>query len=166
MNKRVEELVNLLIDNNLTIATMESCTGGGLANEITNVSGASEVLRFSAVTYSNEFKVKMGVSAEVIDEFSVYSAQTAEEMSLNIAKFTNSDFGVGITGKLKRFDHANNAGENDVVFVCVYSTLDNQFYHKSIKVHHDTREENKQDVIGEVARMITDLIMEYSVNVK
>ena len=71
----MEEVVKRLIDKNKTISTMESCTGGGVANAITNVEGASEVLKFSAVTYSNEFKIKMGVSKDVIDKYSVYSME-------------------------------------------------------------------------------------------
>ena len=63
MNKVVE----LLIKNNKTISTMESCTGGALVNAITNIPGASEVLKFSAVTYSNEYKIKMGVDKNIID---------------------------------------------------------------------------------------------------
>lgn len=44
------EIVKHLIKNNLTIATMESCTGGGIVNEITSISGASSILRESYVT--------------------------------------------------------------------------------------------------------------------
>lgn len=43
---------------------MESCTGGALVNAITNIPGASEVLKFSAVTYSNEYKIKLGVDSK------------------------------------------------------------------------------------------------------
>ena len=55
----MEDVVNKLKEKNKTIATMESCTGGGVANAITNVPGASEIILFSAVTYSNEYKIKM-----------------------------------------------------------------------------------------------------------
>ena len=62
MQKEIEEKVSKLVvkltKNKKTIATMESCTGGGVANIITNIPGASEVLKFSAVTYSNEYKIK------------------------------------------------------------------------------------------------------------
>ena len=51
-------VVNKLIELDKTISTMESCTGGEVASMITNVDGAGEVLKFSAVTYSNEFKIK------------------------------------------------------------------------------------------------------------
>ena len=55
----MKEIIERLIKLNKTISTMESCTGGGVVNEITNIPGASEVLKFSAVTYSNEFYIKM-----------------------------------------------------------------------------------------------------------
>ena len=55
-----KEIIHILQLGQKTIATMESCTGGGVVNAITNCEGASEVLKYSAVTYSNEYKVKMG----------------------------------------------------------------------------------------------------------
>ena len=100
MNKVVE----LLIKNNKTISTMESCTGGALVNAITNIPGASEVLKFSAITYSNEYKIKLGVDSKIIDKYTVYSIETADEMSKVISNYTNSNYGVGITGKLSRPD--------------------------------------------------------------
>ena len=69
----MKEIVELLIKKHKTIATMESCTGGFIASSITDIEGASEVLRFSAITYSNEYKIKLGVSAKTIDTYSVYS---------------------------------------------------------------------------------------------
>ena len=55
----MNELLCKLKTNNKTISSMESCTGGGFANAITNIEGASDVINFSAVTYSNEYKIKM-----------------------------------------------------------------------------------------------------------
>ena len=65
----MEELVNKLIDKNKTISTMESATGGAVVSAITNVDGSSRVLKFSAITYSNEYKIKMGVKKETIQIF-------------------------------------------------------------------------------------------------
>ena len=59
----LKEIVNKLIEKHMTISTMESCTGGSLAGAITNIEGASEVFKYGAVTYSNEFKIKIGVIA-------------------------------------------------------------------------------------------------------
>ena len=59
----MQEVIELLKKKGLTISTMESCTGGGVVNALTNVPGASEVLQFSAVTYSNEYKaISLAVS--------------------------------------------------------------------------------------------------------
>ena len=154
----MEKIVNKLIEKNKTISTMESCTGGGLANEITSIEGASSILKYSAVTYSNEFKIKMGVKKEVIDKYSVYSMQTADEMSLNISKFTNSDYGVGITGKLNRADENNNYGEDNVVFISIYDKKNNKYYNKELKVTKKTRKENKQLVIEEVKNILLEII--------
>ena len=154
----MEKIVNKLIEKNKTISTMESCTGGGLANEITSIEGASSILKYSAVTYSNEFKIKMGVKKEVIDKYSVYSMQTADEMSLNISKFTNSDYGVGITGKLNRADENNNYGKDNVVFVSIYDKENNKYYNKKLKVTKNTRKENKQLVIEEVKNILLEII--------
>ena len=67
------EVVNNLIKLNKTISTMESCTGGYIANSITNIPGASDIFMFGAVTYSNEYKIKLGVDKSLIDSYSVYS---------------------------------------------------------------------------------------------
>lgn len=151
----MKEIIEKLIELGYTISTMESCTGGCLANVITNIEGASEVFKFSAVTYSNEFKIKMGVSREVIDKYSVYSMETAREMALNISKFTNSTIGVGITGKLNRADKDNNFGEDNEVFICIY---DGEFHNFSIKVSNKTRKDNKEEVINVIINKLGELI--------
>lgn len=154
----LKDLVNKLIDSNKTISTMESCTGGALASEITNVEGASDVLKFSAVTYSNEFKVKMGVSKDVIDKYSVYSMETAYEMSRNISKFTNSNYGVGITGKFGNVDKANLYGDDYTVFISIYDKDNNKFYNDTVKAVKQNRKENKMLVIKKVNDMLLEII--------
>ena len=57
----MKKIVKMLKKKNKTISTMESCTGGLVASSITDIPDASIVLKFSAVTYSNEFKIKMGL---------------------------------------------------------------------------------------------------------
>ncbi len=99
MNILCKKIVEMLKKSKKTISCMESCTGGYLANEITNISGASEVLKVSLVTYSNEYKIKFGVNKQTIDKYTVYSKETAEEMARKVAEFANSDFGIGITRK-------------------------------------------------------------------
>ena len=154
----MEEVVKRLINKNKTISTMESCTGGGVVNAITNVEGASEVLKFSAVTYSNEFKIKMGVSEDIIDKYSVYSMETAIEMSHNISLFTNSDYGIGITGKLNKIDKANPYGEDNVIYVSIYIKENNEYNNFSLKAIKKTRKENKELIIKEIENKLLDII--------
>lgn len=154
----MKELVEKLISLKKTISTMESCTGGGLANEITNIEGASEILKFSAVTYSNEYKIKMGVDPNVIDKHSVYSMETAIEMSKKICKFTGSNYGIGITGKLGRIDKNNPSGENNKVFISIYAADDNSLYTYEINVDKMSRKENKEIVINYIVQKLLGVI--------
>lgn len=151
-----KKIVFELINRGETIATMESCTGGGVVNEITCVEGASEVLKFSAITYSNLYKIKMGVSADVINKYSVYSMETAREMAFNIAKFANSDFGLGITGKLNRADVNNNYGKDNQVFVSIY--YKDLFYDIVINVDRKTRKQNKNLIIEKIIEKLGELL--------
>ena len=158
MEEKLKQIINKLEKQNKTISTMESCTGGGLVNAITNIEGASNVIKFSAVTYSNEFKIKMGVSKDVIDKYSVYSTETAIEMSENISKFTNSDYGVGITGKLNRIDENNLYGDNNTVYISIYDKNNNKFYNYDIIVNKTNRKENKELVIELVINKLLEII--------
>ncbi len=150
----MKELIELLTKNNKTISTMESCTGGGIVNAITNIEGASEVLKFSAVTYSNEYKIKMGVRKELIDKYTVYSSEVAKDMSKVISNFTNSNYGIGVTGKLNRVDKNNPYGEDNIVYISIYNKDNDVFNEFSIKVDKDTREKNKEMIIDKI---ITEL---------
>ena len=143
----MERVVRRLIERNETISTMESCTGGGLVNAITNIPDASRVIKYSAVTYSNEYKIKMGVDSTLIDMYSVYSMEVAHSMAKTISNYANSTYGVGITGKLKKVDENNLSGEDDVVFLSIYDRESDEFYDSEIRVHHDTRVDNKNEVI-------------------
>lgn len=154
----MKEVIELLKKKGLTISTMESCTGGGVVNALTNVPGASEVLQFSAVTYSNEYKVKMGVSKEIIDKYSVYSIETAKEMALNISKFTNSSLGVGVTGKLYRVDENNLVGDNNKVFISIYDSLNDEYFNKEIIVQDIPREKNKELIINTIKELLLEIL--------
>ena len=154
----MKDIIELLTNKNKTISTMESCTGGGIANEITNIEGASEILKYSAVTYSNEYKIKMGVSKDVIDKYSVYSMETADEMSYNISNFANSNYGVGITGKLNRVDKNNPFGKDNVVFISIYDKDNDKFYNSKVEATKPSRKENKELVIEEVIKILRNIL--------
>lgn len=154
----MKQVVDKLKEKKKTISTMESCTGGGVVNSITNIEGASEVLKFSAVTYSNLFKIKMGVSEDIIKKYSVYSIETAREMSKNISIFSASNYGVGITGKLNRVDTNNLYGEDNVVFISIYDRDNDNYYDYDVKVLENSRYENKNIIIDFVRDRLLEII--------
>lgn len=156
--EKLDKIVKMLKEKNKYVSTMESCTGGGLVNAITNIPGASEILKFSAVTYSNEFKIKMGVPKETIDTYSVYSMETAIDMSKKISEFTNSNYGIGITGKLNRADINNLAGDDNMVYFSIYNKDTNTNYNDYIRVSKSSREENKDEVITKIVNNFYELL--------
>lgn len=153
-----KNIIHKLQLKQLTIATMESCTGGGVANAITNMEGASEIFKFSAVTYCNEYKIKMGVDKEVIDKYTVYSVETAMSMAKAISTFANSNYGVGITGKLNRKDENNDTGSNNLVYISIYSKDEDKFYNEEVTVNKKARFLNKKIVINKIIEIMATLL--------
>lgn len=158
MEEKLKEIVKLLTKENKTISTMESCTGGALASEITNIEGASNILKYSAVTYSNEYKIKMGVDPKIIEKYSVYSIETAQEMSKAISNFTNSDYSIGITGKLNRPDENNNFGKDNEVFISIYNKSKNKYHDYNLVVTNKTRKENKKQIIALICDKLLEIL--------
>jgi len=92
-------LIRLLSEGGQTLALAESCTGGFLADQITNVPGASKVFVAGYVTYSNEEKIRtLGVSCESIEKFGAVSEQVATEMAEGIRIRTGATHGIATTG--------------------------------------------------------------------
>jgi len=154
----MEEVVKKLISLNKTISTMESCTGGSIVNAITNVEGSSDVLKFSAVTYSNEFKIKMGVSEEIINKYSVYSMETAKEMSRVISNYTNSNIGIGVTGKLNRIDKANLVGDDNTIYISIYDRDNDKYLEFILKAIYSDRESNKNYIVNEISKKLLTIL--------
>ena len=158
MKNKLEEVVKILTKKKKTISTMESCTGGGLANAITNIEGSSNILKFSAVTYSNEYKIKMGIPKDVIEKYTVYSKETSIEMAKTITKFANSDYGIGITGKLNRVDENNLSGNDNEVFYTIFDKNNNKSYSYNYFVNQSNRKDNKNDVISQIINSLYEIL--------
>ena len=94
-----EVLVKLLTDKNQTLATAESCTGGLLANRITNVAGSSKVLLAGYVTYSNEAKIDiLGVDRKLIEQQGAVSEEVGRAMAEGARKRAKSTVALATTG--------------------------------------------------------------------
>ena len=102
-----EAVTKRLIEKNLTVTTMESCTSGFIASLITDTEGASAVLKGAFVTYSNKGKIMQGVPAETIEKYGVYSGETAAEMAKACRRAYSADIGIGITGTFGNVDPNN-----------------------------------------------------------
>ena len=99
-NDKLEQVIaDLLIQNNLTVSTAESCTSGLLASRLTDVPGSSQYFKGGSVCYSNELKINdIGVDKDLIERYGAVSEEVAESLAKNIAKKNNTDIGIGITG--------------------------------------------------------------------
>ena len=154
----MENIVDELILSNKTISTMESCTGGFVASSITNISGSSKVFKFGAVTYSNEYKIRMGVNEDVINEYSVYSIETAKEMSKKISDFTNSDYGVGVTGTINEIDPNNISKIISKVYLSVYIKSSDEYLTKCINTIKASRIDNKEYITKNIVEMLRSVL--------
>lgn len=94
----IRQLFEKLKRENLRLASLESLTGGLFAASITSVPGASDVFVGSAVTYSNEAKVNLGVQKETIDAHGAISSECAKEMVKAAIKTFNADVAISFTG--------------------------------------------------------------------
>ena len=93
------EVVSLLQEKGLTLATAESCTGGGIGYAITAVSGSSSVYLGGVVSYANEVKNRiLGVPEEVLLSYGAVSEQTAKAMAEGVRSLIGSDVSVSVTG--------------------------------------------------------------------
>ena len=93
------EIVRECTARSVKISTAESCTGGMIAERLTNVPGSSEVFGYGFVTYAEAAKQKLlGVPAETIAQYNVVSGPVAAAMAFGAAKESGAELAVGITG--------------------------------------------------------------------
>ena len=98
-----EDLVQIvgrkLIEKNITISSVESCTGGLFAGALTDIPGISAVFERGIITYSNRAKMEeLGVSVETLNKYGAVSPETAYEMVKGLKRKTDSDICISITG--------------------------------------------------------------------
>ena len=94
-----EVIVKLLVGRNQTLAVAESCTGGLLANRVTNVPGASEVFLAGYVSYANQAKINMlDVDSHLIEKYGAVSEQVALALAENARRCAGSDYALATTG--------------------------------------------------------------------
>lgn len=94
-----EVIIEELQKRRLTLAVAESCSGGGLGNQITNVSGSSQVFLGGVIAYANSLKSGiLGVKKTTLKKHGAVSSVTAGEMAAGVRRLCQADIGLAITG--------------------------------------------------------------------
>ena len=109
-------LTKYLIENKLSITTMESATSGQIASLITDTEGSSAIMKGAFVTYSNEAKIQQGVAPEIIEKYSVYSEETAKAMAEDVlTRWSLEKQGVAVNRELpKSFLYFTGTGKENI----------------------------------------------------
>jgi len=95
----LEAIADNLVASKSWLATAESCTGGGIAKALTELSGSSSWYQGGVVSYSNFLKQSLlGVAAGSLENYGAVSEEVAREMAEGVAAIANSDFSVSTTG--------------------------------------------------------------------
>jgi len=98
--ERMEAVVGrLMLERSASIGLAESCTGGLLANWLTNVAGSSAYFFFSGVTYSNQAKIDvLGVKPETLERHGAVHEETAREMAEGARRVAGTTYGLSTSG--------------------------------------------------------------------
>ncbi|MCQ2241503.1 CinA family protein [Treponema sp.] len=154
-----ETVTKKLIEKNLTITFMESCTSGLLASMFTDTSGASAVFKGSLVTYSNEMKIAAGVPSETIERFGVYSSECARAMAETVKKIYSADIAVAITGTTGNVDPANEDSVQGRAYYCIACAGKNYDFFIEENVSALSRKEIKQLYADRVYESLCQIVM-------
>jgi nicotinamide-nucleotide amidase len=96
----MEEVVGrLLIESEKTLSVAESCTGGLIAQRLTEIPGSSKFFVEGVVAYANTAKIRtLNVPSDLIEKFGAVSAEVAEAMAKNLLEQSETDFAISVTG--------------------------------------------------------------------
>jgi nicotinamide-nucleotide amidase len=99
LKSSAQRLAQVLLENSLTFAAAESCTGGLVGAKLTEIPGISKVFKGGVVSYVNEIKNSLlEVSEETLRQFGAVSRETAIEMVHGIKKLFNASAAIAVTG--------------------------------------------------------------------
>ena len=154
------QVIDALKVNALTLATAESCTGGGIGHALTAVPGSSAAYLGGVISYTNAVKEQvLGVPGAVLREYGAVSPQTACAMAEGICKLLGSDLGVSVTG----LAGPDSDGSGKPVGL-VYLGL--SFHGKTTVAEHifsGDRQSVRQQAVEAALQMVLDTLMEDSI---
>lgn len=145
-----------LLEQNISISSAESCTGGLFAQTLTEVPGISSVFDRGFVTYSNQAKMdELGVKAETLEKFGAVSEETAVEMAEGLKKVTGSRLCISVTG-IAGPDGGTEEKPVGLVYIC--AILDDKRVSKEFKIRNISRKWNRNYTLLCMLDMVNHLI--------
>ncbi len=154
------QTVEILLDKKWSISTAESCSGGLLANTITNASGSSNYFSKGFITYSDEAKIQeLNIPKDTINKYSSYSGKVAELMAESARKKSEATFGLSTTGIAPPGDPSTSLPTGKV-FIGL-STPENSM-HFEFEIKSKSRRNFKKKVVEITLKLLDDMIIVYS----
>ena len=139
-----------------SVATAESCTGGGIAAALTAVPGSSACVKGGIVAYTEEIKMRLlGVKPDTLRIFGVVSQQTVEEMVQGAMKSMNSDFAVATSGVA---GPSGGTDENPVGTIWIAAASRSKIYTYCIRNFNKGRDENTQNAVLVALKMLQKVV--------
>ncbi len=146
-----DKTAQLLLKENITVATAESLTGGLVASRLVSYPGISRVFKEGFVTYSNEAKINtLHVNRDTLSKYGAVSEETAKEMAYGAAQASGSDLGVSTTG-IAGPDGGTEDKPVGLFYVCVY-------YKGGFSVKEVTSSGSREMIRDRAATMALDLV--------
>jgi nicotinamide-nucleotide amidase len=149
-------LIERLIEKNLTISAAESLTGGLFQATLVSMEHASKVFLGGVVSYTKEAKCKLlGLTMEEIEKYGVYSNETSLKMASGVKALTNSNISVGISGV------AGPGADEGVEAGTVYYSIifNDEVYNKKINISNSTRQVVREKTVEIIINDLLDLLI-------
>ena len=153
-----QEVGRVLLANGLTLATAESCTGGWVAQIVTQTSGSSQWFDRGFVTYTNEAKQEMlGVKAETLNRYGAVSEQTVKEMAEGSLSLSRAHIALAISGVA---GPTGGTSQKPVGMVCFAWAAGNFPTHTATKNFSGDRTSVRYQAVQYALRHLIDLIVD------
>ena len=154
--KIAQSIEAILTGKGWSVATAESCTGGGVAAALTAVPGSSACVKGGIVAYTEEIKMRLlGVKPETLRDFGVVSRQTVEEMAQGAMKSMNSDFAVATSGVA---GPSGGSEEIPVGTIWIAAASRSQVYTHCIRRYNEGRALNVQNAVQIALEMLHKVV--------
>ena len=155
------KVMEYLAENNLTISTAESCTGGMVSAKLINYAGASKSFICGMCTYTNESKSRLlDINPDIIETYGAVSTNTAEAMCLGVSRVNGTDIGLATTGIA---GPDGGTAQKPVGLVYIGVAFKGKSYVKELRLKGD-RNSIREDSANEVIKMLWEILMKENNN--